>query len=389
MNIIERIAAYQADMTEWRRDLHAHPETAFEESRTAAFVVAKLRDFGVDVHIGLAKTGVVGTLRAGTGNRAVGLRADMDALHIQEANQFPHRSRNQGKMHACGHDGHTTMLLGAARYLAETRAFDGTVHFIFQPAEEMEGGGRVMVEEGLFVKFPCDAVFGLHNLPGIPVGQFGARSGSILASADIFTIRVKGRGAHAAFPHQGVDPIVIAAEIVLALQTIPARNVDPMQSAVVSVTRIGGGNQVNAIPDEVELAGTVRTFLPETQKLIERRIRAIAGGIAATHGGSVEIAYEYRYPPTINTVAETEVTAIAAAKVVGSENVLRNLPPSMACEDFAFMLQVRPGSHALIGNGAGEGSCMVHNPHYDFNDEILALGATYWVRLAETFLARP
>jgi len=390
MPIINRIAEFHDDMTEWRHDLHAHPETAFEERRTSAFVAAKLREFGLDaVDEGLAGTGVVGTLKGRRpGSRAIGLRADMDALPIAEKNDFAHRSTHDGKMHACGHDGHTTMLLGAARYLAETRNFAGTVHFIFQPAEENEGGGRVMVEQGLFEKFPVEAVYGMHNFPGIPVGKFAVKPGPMMAAFDIFEITVTGRGAHAAMPHEGIDPVVVAAEIVGALQTIASRATDPADAVVVSVTQIHGGDAWNVIPEQVVLRGTTRSFRPEVQESVEPAIRRIAEGIAAAHGARVALRYERRYPPTVNSAAEAEQAARIAAEIAGEANVDRAPVPCMGAEDFAFMLQKKPGAYVWLGNGDGAGGCMLHNPRYDFNDAILPIGASYWVRLAETVLAK-
>jgi len=388
MPIIDRIKRLQEEMTGWRRDIHTHPETAFEERRTSNVAAEKLAAFGIEVHRGLAKTGVVGTLKAGRGNRAIGLRADLDALPIQEQNTFAHRSRHDGKMHACGHDGHTTMLLGAAKYLAETRRFDGTVHFIFQPAEENEGGGRVMVEEGLFEKFPCEAVYGMHNWPGMAVGQFGVMPGPVMASFDIFDITVTGRGAHGAMPHNGIDPVVAGAALVQALQTIPSRNVNPVDAAVVSVTQFHAGDTWNVIPDDAQLRGTTRAFRPEVQDQIEAGIRRIAAGIDAAYGTSSTVRYERRYPPTINSPRETAIAAAAIAKVVGKENVLTDLQPTMGAEDFAFMLQAKPGCYVWIGNGPGKGGCMLHNPRYDFNDECLPIGASYWAALVEHVLAK-
>jgi amidohydrolase len=386
MPIINRIADFHRDMTAWRRDIHAHPETAFEEHRTSEFVAQKLADFGIEVHRGLAGTGVVGTLR-GTraGSRSIALRADLDALHIHEKNGFDHASRNTGRMHACGHDGHTTMLLGAARYLAETRNFDGTVHFVFQPAEENEGGGRRMVEEGLFDKFPAEAVFGMHNWPGLPSGKFAVRPGPMMASSDIFEVVVKGKGAHGAMPHEGVDPVVIAAQLVTAFQAIVSRNTHPLESAVITVTQIYGGDTWNVIPDEVVLRGTTRTFKPEIQDMVERRMRETAESLCAAFGAGLAWRYERRYPATINTAAETEIAASVLAGIVGEENVHRDVLPSMGSEDFAFMLQEKPGSYVWIGNG---GSANLHNASYDFNDEILPVGASYWARLVEHVLAR-
>jgi amidohydrolase len=389
MPIVNRIAEFHADMTDWRHHIHAHPETAFEEHATSDFVARTLESFGIEVQRGLAGTGVVGTIRGRTeSGRAIGLRADMDALHVEEKNDFAHRSQNAGRMHACGHDGHTTMLLGAARYLAETRNFAGTVHVIFQPAEENEGGARVMLEEGLFDKFPVEAVYGMHNWPGQPVGTVAVRPGPMMAAFDIFELAVAGRGAHGAMPHKGIDPVVVAAQVVTALQTIASRNTDPLDAVVVSVTQIHGGDTWNVIPDEVVLRGTCRAFRPEVQDTIEPSIRRIAEGVCAAHGATMRLRYERRYPPTINSEAETERAAQAAAEVVGAENVIRNPTPSMGSEDFAFMLQKKPGSYIWIGNGPAEGGCGLHNPHYDFNDEALPIGASYWVKLVEIALAR-
>ena len=385
MPIKNRIAEYQAEMTAWRRDLHRHPETAFEEFRTGDMVADKLREFGLEVHQGLAKTGVVGVLKAGDGARRIGLRADMDALHIHELNEFDHRSRHDGKMHACGHDGHTAMLLGAAKYLAETRRFDGTVCFIFQPAEENEAGGRVMVEEGLFEKFPVDDVYGMHNIPGIPAGQMAVRPGPMMAAADFFEIRITGRGAHAAYPHHGVDPLLVGAELVVALQRIVARRTDPMKAAVVSVTQFNSGFTTNVIPETATLSGTTRSFLPEVQDGIEASMRRIARGIAEAHGAEVEVSYERRYPPTVNAVRETEFAADVAAGVVGGDNLLGDVAPVMGAEDFGWMLLEKPGCYIWLGNGGG---APVHNANYDFNDEVLAIGASYWSELVETLLPR-
>jgi hippurate hydrolase len=386
MAVKNRIAEFHGEMIEWRHDLHSHPETAFEEVRTAGIVAEKLAGFGLEVHRGLAKTGVVGVLKAGRSGRAIGLRADMDALHLAELNGFAHRSQHEGKMHACGHDGHTTMLLGAAKYLAEARNFDGTIYFIFQPAEENEAGGRVMVDEGLFRQFPCEGVYGMHNMPGIPVGQMGVMPGPMMASADFFQIDVKGIGAHGAFPHTGVDPIVIASEIVLALQRIVSRSVDPLQQAVVSVTQFNSGFTSNVIPETATLKGTTRAFLPEVQDMMEREMKRIADGVAAAHGAQAKFLYDRRYPPTINSPDETEIAAAAAARVVGEENVRRDLPPVMGAEDFGWMLKAKPGCYVWIGNGDEPGGCHVHNPNYDFNDEILPIGASYWAALVEQVL---
>jgi amidohydrolase len=387
MPVINRIADFQADMTTWRRDLHAHPETAFEEHRTADIVARLLDSFGVAVERGIARTGVIGTLTGShPGEKAIALRADMDALPIAEKNDFAHVSRHPGRMHACGHDGHTVMLLGAARYLAETRNFAGTVHFIFQPAEENEGGARVMIAEGVLDRYPVEAVYGMHNWPGLPAGQFAIRPGPMMAAYDIFDITVQGRGAHGAMPHLGIDPIVAAAQIVNGLQTIASRNIDPLEGAVVSVTQIHGGDTWNVIPDTVVLRGTTRSFAPTVRDALEPAIRRVAEGVCAALGAQVAIRYERRYPPTVNSPAETEIATSTAAALVGGDNVRRDLLPSMSAEDFACFLERRPGAYIWIGNGAGPDQAMLHNPHYDFNEEILALGASYWARLAETAL---
>ncbi|MGD9882288.1 MAG: M20 aminoacylase family protein [Reyranella sp.] len=389
MPTINRIASFHKDMTAWRHDIHRHPETAFEEVRTADIVADKLKSFGIEVHRGLAKTGVVGVLRSGTSKRSIGLRADMDALDVHETNRFAHASTIPGKMHACGHDGHTTMLLGAARYLAETRNFDGTVNFIFQPAEENEGGGRVMVEEGLFGKFPCDGVYGMHNIPGIPVGHFAVRPGPMMAATAIFEIVVKGVGTGAALPHRGVDPILAGSHIVTALQSIVARNVDPMDNAVISTTQFHAGTTWNVIPLECTLRGTVRVFKESVQDIVEKRMESIARNVAEGLGAALaRWRYERRNPPTVNSVQEAENAARAASTLVGAENVDRTPTPLMAGEDFAWMLLKKPGCYIWIGNGDGEGGCMVHSPGYDFNDEILPLGASYWATLVEQQLAR-
>ncbi len=392
MQVHPRLKELHPEMTAWRRELHAHPQTAFEETFASEFIASKLQAWGIETHRGLAKTGVVGTIRgtASGGNgslRSVGLRADIDALDIQEQNDVPYRSQFPGKMHACGHDGHTTMLLGAAKYLAETRNFSGTVQVIFQPAEENEGGGRVMVEEGLFDQFPCDAVFGLHNWPGMPLGQFAVCSGPIMAAFDVFEIKVHGHGCHAAMPHLGIDPIVAAAQIVSALQTIASRNVNPLDQVVLSITQFHGGDTWNVIPTEVMLRGTVRTFRESVQDLVSANMQRIVTGVAASLGCSAELDYQRRYPATINTPTETEWAGAAADAIVGEGNVDRNATPCMGSEDFAFMLQKRPGCYIWAGNGPADGGRVLHNPRYDFNDDLLPIGASYWARLAERLLS--
>jgi amidohydrolase len=388
MPIIERIAQMHDDLTNWRHDIHAHPELGFEEQRTSDLVAAKLTEFGCEVHRGIGKTGIVGMLRAGKSPRSVGLRADMDALPIQEANDFDYRSRHDGRMHACGHDGHTTMLLGAARYLAETRNFDGTVNFIFQPAEEGLGGAEAMVNEGLFDRFPCDAIFGMHNAPGLAVGKFTIRSGPMMAGGAFFDITVLGRGAHGARPEAGVDPVVAASHIAAALQTIVSRNLRPVDAAVVSVTRFHAGEAYNVIPENAVIGGTVRAFENETFSLIEDKMRRIANGVASGFGAAAELDFRNLFPPLINDAGEAAFIAEAAAEIVGAGNVERNAGLVMASEDFSQMLNQRPGAYIRIGNGDAAGTCQVHNPGYDFNDAALPIGASLFARVAERKLAR-
>lgn len=387
MKILPEIEAIHQEMTEWRHKIHMHPETAFEEYKTSDFVAEKLESFGLEVHRGLAKTGVVGTLKSGSGNRAIGLRADMDALDLQELNQFDHRSRVDGKMHGCGHDGHTVMLLGAAKYLSESKNFDGTVQFIFQPAEENVAGGRVMIADGLFDKFPVDSVYGMHNMPGFNVGEFAVCKGPMMASADFFEARIIGNGGHGAFPQLTVDPIVIAAEVVGAWQHITSRNVDPLKAAVVTVGEIHGGHTTNVIPEDTILRGTTRAFDPDVQNLIEANMERILKGICEAHGATYEFTYDRRYAPTVNSPDETDLAIAAMQELVGEAAVNTNVTPVMGAEDFSWMLRERPGCYVMIANGAGEGSCHIHNPNYDFNDQILPLGATYWARLAERILS--
>ena len=395
MPVINRIASFHKDMTAWRHDIHSHPETAFEEVRTADVVAEKLKSFGIEVHRGLAKTGVVGVLRSGTSKRAIGLRADMDALPIQELNTFEHASQHAGKMHACGHDGHTAMLLGAAQYLSQHRNFDGTVVFIFQPAEEGGGGAKAMIEDGLFERFPVDAVFALHNWPGMPAGEFGARVGATQASSNEFRITVKGVGAHAAIPHNGIDPVFTAMQIGTGLQSIMTRNKRPIDAAVLSITQINAGEAVNVIPDTATLAGTVRTFSVDVLDLIESRMKQLAEATALAYGCSVEFSFRRNYPPTVNTEKETHFALGVMQEIVGNEHVETNIDPTMGAEDFSFMLLEKPGCYAYIGNGDGKhrdhghglGPCMLHNTSYDFNDDVLSLGSTYWVRLTESFLS--
>ena len=389
MPVINRIADYAAEMTAWRRDFHQHPELGFEERRTSEIVAAKLAEWGIEVHRGLATTGVVGVLRNGGSGRSIGLRADMDCLAMDEASGVPHASTIPGRMHACGHDGHTATLLGAAKYLAETRNFDGTVTFIFQPAEEGGGGGRVMVEEGLFDRFPCDAVYGIHNAPDLPLGECSAGKGPIMAASDTIRITVRGLGGHAAKPHIAIDPVMVGAQIVVGLQALVARRVDPLHNAVVSVTQFHAGSAMNVIPEVAELGGTVRTLLPEVRDDMERLIPLVARNTAAAHEAEAEVVYTRKYPATVNHAAESDRAARAAARVLGDAKVHRNMPPVMGGEDFSFMLLERPGAFLFMGQkGAERGGVPVHHPRYDFNDDLLPVGASYFATLVEQELPR-
>ncbi len=389
MEIIGHIRQFHDELIAWRHDIHAHPELGFEERRTSDFVAQKLAEFGIEVFRGIAQTGVVGRLRAGTSPRSIGLRADMDCLPIEEATNLPYRSQNQGLMHACGHDGHTTMLLGAARYLARTRAFDGTVHLIFQPAEEGLGGGAAMVADGLFDRFPCDTIFGMHNSPGLAIGKFRIRNGAMMAGGAYFDIAVTGRGAHGARPESGIDPVVAASHIAIALQTIVSRNVRPVDTAVVSVTQIHAGEAYNVIPERAVIRGTARCFGRDTMALIEESMQRIASGVAGGFGATAELDFRVIFPPLVNDAAEAGFIADIAAELVGAGNVERDGGLVMASEDFAYMLEQRPGAYIRIGNGDGAGGCEVHNPGYDFNDAALPFGASLYARLAERKLARP
>jgi len=376
-------------MQQWRRDIHQHPETAYEEFRTSDKVAEILTSMDIEVDRGLGGTGVVGMLRGNAGEGPmIGLRADMDALHLTELNQFEHRSCIDGKMHGCGHDGHTAMLLGAACYMSQNRQFKGTVCFIFQPAEEGHAGARKMIEDGLFERFPMEQVYGMHNWPGLEQGRFAVHPGAVMASADTFTIRITGKGGHAAMPHQGVDPVQVAGQIITASQSIVARNINPLESGVISITQMAGGDTHNVIPEQVELKGTVRTLDPEQRALIQRRMRTLVENIAAGFEAEAELIYRDGYPATINTPDNAEQCRQVAAGLVGTENVDWAIAPSMGAEDFAFMLQQKPGAYIWIGNGAGPDCCALHNPHYDFNDEILPLGASYWVELSMHLLSQ-
>jgi hippurate hydrolase len=394
MKLVEPILAFQSELQEIRRDLHAHPELCYEEVRTADMVAARLTEWGIPVVRGLGVTGVVGIVQNGSSPRAIGLRADMDALPMQEINGFAHTSRHPGKMHACGHDGHTAMLLGAAHHLAKHRNFDGTVYLIFQPAEEGGGGARRMMDDGLFEQFPMEAVYGMHNWPGIPEGNFGVVAGPMMASSNEFRVVVRGKGAHAAQPHRGIDPVMVAVQIAQAWQTIVSREKNPLDSAVLSITQIHAGSATNVIPDEAELVGTVRTFSTGVLDLIQRRMEEIANGVAAAFNASVDFKFKRNYPPLINHPAQTAFAVEAMRAVVGDERVDTHVEPTMGAEDFAFMLQEKPGCYVFIGNGEGShragghglGPCQLHNTSYDFNDNLLPIGASFWVKLVEMSL---
>ncbi len=399
MNVIDSIVTQAASIAAVRRDIHAHPELCFEEVRTADVVAQKLTEWGIPIHRGLGKTGVVGIVHGrdgGASGRAIGLRADMDALPMQEFNTFAHASKYQGKMHACGHDGHVAMLLAAAQHFAKHRNFDGTVYLIFQPAEEGGGGARVMIEDGLFEQFPMQAVYGMHNWPGMPVGTFAVSPGPVMASTSEFKITLRGKGGHAALPHTGIDPVPIACQMVQTFQTIISRNKKPVDAGVISVTMIHAGEATNVVPDSVELQGTVRTFTVEVLDMIEKRMRQVAEHTCAAHDATCEFEFVRNYPPTINTAPEADFARKVMAGIVGDERVLAQ-EPTMGAEDFAYMLQAKPGAYCFIANGDGDhremghggGPCMLHNPSYDFNDELIPLGATYWVKLAEEWLAQP
>jgi hippurate hydrolase len=408
MNLIDSLLADAAQITALRREIHANPELCFQEQQTADLVAARLTEWGIPIHRGLGKTGVVGIVKNGDSPRAIGLRADMDALPMTEYNTFPHASRNVGRMHACGHDGHVAMLLAAAKHLAKHRRFDGTVYLIFQPAEEGGGGAREMIHDGLFDRFPMDAVFGMHNWPGLKPGQFAVCEGPAMASSNEFRIVVHGKGSHAAMPHLGIDPVPVACQMVQAFQTVITRNKRPADAGVISVTMIHTGEATNVVPDEAVIEGTVRTFTVPVLDLIEQRMRDIAKHTAAAFGATVEFEFHRNYPPTINHARESEFVRGVMRDTVGEENTL-DFEPSMGAEDFSYFLQAKPGAYFVIGNGDGRhrlayggaapaggdpsdgthglGPCTLHNPHYDFNDELIPLGGTLWVRLAEKWLA--
>lgn len=389
--VLPAVRDIAADMVALRHQIHAHPELAFEEFATSELVAQRLTEWGYSVHRGLAETGVVATLKRGHGTKRLGLRADMDALPIQETTDLPYASQVHGKMHACGHDGHTAILLAAARAIATNASFDGTLNLIFQPAEEGLGGGRRMVEDGLFEQFPCDAVFALHNMPGFPVGKFGFKEGPFMASSDSVTVTVKGRGGHGSAPHLAADPVVAAAHIVVALQTIVSRNVDPRDMAVVSVGAIHGGDAPNVIPGSVLMRLTVRAYRPEIRTMLRERITELVQSQAKTLGVLAEVDYHWRYPALVNDVAATALARQVASDWLGEDGLLPPLQPLTGSEDFSFMLEQCPGSYLIVGNGEGEhhstGGCMVHNPGYDFNDAILPIAASYWVQLVQRYLA--
>ena len=386
MPIVNRVADLHADIAEWRPDLHMHPELQYDVHRTAGSVAEKLKAFGCDeVVTGLGRTGVVGVIRGkkGVPGKTIGLRADMDALPIEEANDLPYKSTVPGKMHACGHDGHTAMLLGAARYLTETRNFSGTAVVIFQPAEEGGGGGKAMVDDGLMDRFGIEEVFGMHNYPGMPVGAFGIRPGPVMAAADALTIDIQGVGAHAARPHFGVDPVLVGAQIINALQSVVSRNVDPLKSAVVSICMFRAGNTDNVIPQTVQLRGTARSLAPEVRDLLEKRLPVVVENTATAYGAKAKLTYKRGYPVLVNHDKQTEFAASVASQIAGQDKVDTGLPPMMGAEDFSFMLNVRPGAFIWIGNGASAG---LHHPSYNFNDEVIPFGTSYWVKLVETAL---
>ena len=391
MKLLDPISAFQSSIRQIRRDIHAHPELCYQEQRTSDVVAQKLTEWGIPIIRGLGVTGVVGIIKNGSSPRSIGLRADMDALPMQEINTFDHASKHPGKMHACGHDGHTAMLLGAAQYLAQHRNFDGTIYLIFQPAEEGGAGAKRMMEDGLFDQCPMDAVYGLHNWPGMPVGNFGVTAGPMMASSSEFELTIRGKGSHAAQPHRGIDPVMVAVQIAQAWQTIISRNKSPLDAGVLSITQIHTGSAMNVIPDEAKMLGTVRTFTTELLDLIDTRMRSIAEHTAAAFDATVTFEFMRNYPPLVNHATQTALAVGVMQSIVGNAQVNSAVEPTMGSEDFAFFLQEKPGCYVFLGNGDGDhrsaghglGPCNLHNPSYDFNDDLLPLGATYWVRLAE------
>jgi amidohydrolase len=387
MPVLPRSLEIQGEISAIRRDIHAHPELAYQETRTSDIVAAKLNEWGLEVTRGLGKTGVVGTLRKGNSVKSIGLRADMDALPMDETNDFAHRSQNEGRMHACGHDGHTAMLLGAAKMLSEKRDFEGAVHFIFQPAEEGGGGGKAMIDDGLFEKFPCDAIFAIHNKPGLPLGTIATRPGPLLAAADRWDLRITGKGGHAAHPHLSNDPLIVAANLVLSLQTIVARNLDPFSNAVVTVGFVKGGSAYNVIPTDAHVGGTTRTTRPEERELIKRRIKEICDGAAQMFGVKIEVEHRPGYPPTINDAERAAFAIDVATGVCGLQGVRDNTQASMGAEDFSYMLEKVPGAMVWLGNGGQDGNgAGLHNSRYDFNDMAIPFGVSFFVRTVERFL---
>ncbi len=389
MPVLPRSLEIQAEITAIRRDIHAHPELAYEENRTSDVVAAKLAEWGLEVTRGLGKTGLVGTLRKGNSVKSIGLRADMDCLPMDEFNDFEHRSQNPGRMHACGHDGHTAMLLGAAKILSEKRDFEGAVHFIFQPAEEGGGGAKAMIEDGLFEKFPCDGVFAIHNKPGIPLGMIVSKPGPLLAAADRWDIRITGKGGHAAHPHTTLDPMVAGAAIVMSLQTIVSRNVDPIDSTVVTVGFFKAGSAYNVIPGEAHIGGTTRTTSPENRAMVKRRIEEICDGAAKMYGVKVVMEHKPGYPPTVNNPEQAKFAIEVAAGVCGENNVRGDTRPSMGAEDFSYMLEQVPGAMVWLGNGGGPEAVSLHNSRYDFNDMAIPFGVSFFVNTVERFLGEP
>ena len=390
MSIIKKQSELHKNMVTWRHHIHKHPELSFKEELTSDYIASVLEANDIEMHRGLAVTGIVATIHGKKEGRVIGLRADMDALPIQEKNDFSHKSVHDGKMHACGHDGHSTMLLGAAVHLKENNNFSGTVHFIFQPAEEGGGGGRVMVEEGIFEKFPCEAVYGMHNWPGMAEGQFAVHDTAVMAANETLKISIKGKGGHAAMPQLAIDPIVIASQIVIAVQTIISRSINPVDKALISITKIHGGTAYNVIDDEVKLSGTIRTFKPETRSFIEKKMKEVAEGIAKAQGAGVNIEFDLvnKYPATINSKKESEFAASVAKKVVGEENVITDVDPCMGGEDFSYLLNEKPGSYLYIGQGDNNHSAHLHTTKYDFNDNLLPLGVNFWVDLVKNYFEK-
>jgi len=392
MTLISEILSVHDELTTWRHDLHAHPELAFNENRTSAFVVEKLESWGIEATQGVGVTGVVGTLKVGTSNRSIGLRADMDALPMEELNTFAHKSKHPGCMHGCGHDGHTVMLLAAARYLAQSKNFNGTVHFIFQPAEEANdngSGAQAMIDDGLFNRFPMDSIFAMHNMPGLPEGTFSISDGPVFAAMDLFDVTITGKGTHGALPHTGIDTLLVCSHVITAWQSIVSRNIDPMQTAVLSATSIQAGDNWNVIPQTAVIKGTVRTFLPEVQAQVRERLHAIAEQVAGAFGATAQVDYRQELPATVNDAEQARQAVTVARELVGEAQIKEGADATrlMGSEDFSVLLQHKPGAYLLLGSGAGEGVCMIHEARYDFNDKLLPIGASFFARLVEQKLA--